>query len=428
MNLIPLSTEQAPPISIPLRFFAVAPLFLALAALVLAFDGGNPFDNLHNPALLAATHCITLGFISMAMLGAMQQLLPVVIGSTLPAPRLVAWSSQLLLVAGTLLLCFGFMLGKTGLFTFAWPLLGAAFAIFISASLFSIARAAVRNDSKTAMVLAILALGVAVILGMLLAHGYAGGRALDYPALAAAHISTALGGWVMLLVAGVSYQVVPMFQLTPAYPKWLTASLAPVMFATLALHLTALLFEATPHWFDLAAQNLFWLYAIVFSSTTLVLQYRRRRSIPDATLAFFRLGMGTLLCLAFLSLALQGASVPESLRIMAGILFIVGFTMSLIFGMLYKIVPFLVWFHLFRSATKTDIPNMKIIIPEVWMWRHFWLHGCTLATALLSLLWPVAAWLFMLCLVMQSALFSRVLYGAIALYRHTLRKIEQEAT
>jgi len=38
--------------------------------------------------------------------------------------------------------------------------------------------------------------------------------------------------------------------------------------------------------------------------------------------------------------------------------------MSVVQGMLYKIVPFLVWFHLFRGGVKTGVPNMKKIIPE----------------------------------------------------------------
>ena len=426
MNLIPLSTEQAPPISVPLRFFAVAPLFLLLAALMLALADGNPFAHSHTPALLAATHCITLGFISMIMLGALQQVLPVVIGSTLPAPRLVAWSSQLSLIAGTLLLSFGFMLGRPELLNLAWPLLVLAFAIFIGAALLSLARAAARNASRSAIFLALLALITAVVFGALLAYGYATGQALDYPRLATAHVSMALGGWVLLLAIGVSYQVVPMFQLTPGYPKWLTSRLAPAIFVVLMLHLSLLLLDDAPRWPGILTETLFWICAILFSTTTLLVQYLRKRSIPDATLSFFRLGMGALLSLAILALTVRYFSEPEWFKMLGGVLFIVGFAMSLLFGMLYKIVPFLVWFHLFRSATKTDIPNMKQIMPEAWMWRHLWLHGCTVIVAVLSLWWSSALWLLILCLVLQSLLFGYVLFGAIALYRRTLRQIEQE--
>ena len=34
-----------------------------------------------------------------------------------------------------------------------------------------------------------------------------------------------MGGWILILVIGVSYQVVPMLQLTPAYPKGITTAL-----------------------------------------------------------------------------------------------------------------------------------------------------------------------------------------------------------
>ena len=78
MKIISLNTEQAPPISVPLRFFTAAPLFLLLAALTLVSGADNPFADIHSPALLAATHCITLGFMAMIMLGAIQQILSLI--------------------------------------------------------------------------------------------------------------------------------------------------------------------------------------------------------------------------------------------------------------------------------------------------------------------------------------------------------------
>ena len=204
MKIASLSTEQAPPISVPLRFFAVAPLFLVLAALMLAMDESNPFAAARSPAMLAAVHCITLGFMAMVMLGATQQMLPVVLGSPVPASGLVAWLTFLPLMAGALLLSAGFVSSNAVLLNLAWPLLGLAFVTFISTTLISLARAAAQNPSKISILLSILALSGAVACGMLLARGYAAGLALPYAKLAAAHISLALGGWVMLLIIGVS--------------------------------------------------------------------------------------------------------------------------------------------------------------------------------------------------------------------------------
>jgi hypothetical protein len=430
MKLISLSTEQAPHIGVPLRFFAVAPAFLILGALMLAMNDGNPFMHLHTPALLAATHSLTLGFITMIILGALQQVLPVVVGNSLPFPRMVACLSHLPLIAGTLLFSGGFLLDRPELLSAAWPTLGLAFAAFICAALFSLARSTVQNASKTAIILSVLALLAAVAIGMLLLYAYSNGgystaHTLNFSGLSTAHILLALGGWVLLLIVGVSYQVVPMFQLTPQYSKWLTLGLAPAIFSDLLLQLSLFLLDTPPRWLEFFAVNLFWGLTISFSVATLMLQYHRRRRIPDATLIFFRIGMISLLCVALFALATQTVVNTELLKILAGLIFLIGFAMSLILGMLYKIVPFLIWFHLFSGGSFHSIPNMKEIIPEPWVWRHLWLHLATLAAAIMAPFWMIAAQLLMLCLLLQGVLLGYTLFTAIAIYRRTRRRLEQ---
>ncbi|MDO8989730.1 MAG: hypothetical protein Q7U91_08855 [Sideroxyarcus sp.] len=426
MKTVPLNTDQAPPISVPLRFFAVAPLFLILAALVLLSDSDNPFADPHMPALLAATHCITLGFMATVMVGAMQQILPVVIGSPMPASRLTARFVFLSLISGALLLPAGFALGQPLLLNFAWPLLLLAFLGFIVASLLSLARSPAHNATRTAILLSLLALGAAVVPGILLAYGYATGTlSPDAGRLAAAHVALMLGGWVLLLIVGVSYQVVPMFQLTPSYPKWLTVALAPALFAALLLNVLLLLFQPDAAWLSVVAQSLFWMLCGCFAVATLVLQGRRRRRVADATLSFFRLGMAALLCAALLAIALPLLPVVDHLETLLAILFLLGFAMSVMHGMLYKIVPFLVWFHLFRGGVKSGVPNMKEIIPEPWMWRHLWLHRATLLAALCAPWWGAAARLTALGFLLQGLLLAYALFAAISVYRRTLARLEQ---
>ncbi len=424
MKTVSLNTEQAPPISVPLRFFAVAPLFLLLAALILLSGADNPFSDPRTPALLAATHCITLGFMAIIMMGAMQQILPVVIGSPMPASGLTAWISFLSLISGALLLPAGFVLGQPLLLNLAWPLLLLAFLTFIGASLTSLLRAPARNPTRTALLLSILALAGAVVLGILLAHGYAAGIALpDARKLAAAHVLLMLGGWVMLLIVGVSYQVVPMFQLTPNYPKWLTAVLAPAIFGSLLLNVLALFCQHESHWLTVVAEDLFCVLAGSFAMTTLDLQAKRRRRVADATLSFFRLGMVALFSTALLAIAMPLLPVVEHYATLIAVIFLLGFAMSVMHGMLYKIVPFLIWFHLFRGGVKTGVPNMKEIIPEPWMWRHLWLHRCTLLAALFAPWWHAAARVLALGLLLQGVLLGYALFTAISVYRRTLARL-----
>ena len=426
MKTVALNTEQAPPISVPLRFFAVAPLFLSLAALILLSGTDNPFSDAHMPSLLAATHCITLGFMATIMAGAMQQILPVVIGSPMPASRAVAWIIFLPLLSGALLLPAGFLMGQPLLLNLAWPLLLLAFTAFIAASMIGLARSPARNATRTALQLSICALAVGVVPGILLAHGYATGTVPPNAAgLASAHVSLMLGGWVLLLIVGVSYQVVPMFQLTPNYPKWLTVALAPAIFGSLLLNESLLLFQPESHWPFVVAKGVFWVVAGCFAIATLGVQNKRRRRVADATLSFFRLGMIALLCTALLATATPLFRASEHLEILTVVVFLLGFAMSVMHGMLYKIIPFLVWFHLFRGGIKAGIPNMKEIIPERWMWRHLWLHRGTLLAALCAPWWGAAARLLALGLLLQGALLAYALFTAISVYRRTLARLEQ---
>ena len=426
MKTVSLNTEQAPPISVPLRFFAVAPLFLVLAALILLSGTDNPFSDPHMPALLAATHCITLGFMANIMVGAMQQILPVVIGSPMPASRLTAWLIFLALVSGALLLPAGFVLEQPSLLNLAWPLLLLAFLTFIGASLISLARSSARNATRTALQLSVCALAVGLSLGALLAHGYATGTVLPVAGdLPSAHVSLMLGGWVLLLIVGVSFQVVPMFQLTPNYPKWLTVTLAPGIFVSLLLNELFLLFQTETHWPVVVAQSMFWVLAGCFAVATLSVQHKRRRRVADATLSFFRLGMVALLCSALLAMATLLIQVADRLEMLIVVIFLLGFAMSVMHGMLYKIIPFLVWFHLFRGGVKVGIPNMKEIIPERWMWRHWWLHLGTLLAALCAPWCMTAVWLLALGFLLQGIVLGYALFTAVKVYRRTLARLEQ---
>jgi hypothetical protein len=58
-----------------------------------------------------------------------------------------------------------------------------------------------------------------------------------------------------------------------------------------------------------------------------------------------------------------------ALELAAGVLFLAGFALSAVNGMLYKIVPFLVWLHLNNRLQQAarwqgSVPNMKQVIPE----------------------------------------------------------------
>jgi uncharacterized membrane protein YciS (DUF1049 family) len=81
-----------------------------------------------------------------------------------------------------------------------------------------------------------------------------------------------------------------------------------------------------------------------------------------------------------------------SYGILLGLLMIVGFAMSVINGMLYKIVPFLVWFHLQSNRgikSSHAVPNVREILPESRARRQMWLHFAALCALLVAVIFPV---------------------------------------
>lgn len=384
-----LSFEQAPPFSLPLRFFLTAPLFLFAAAILIVMSP-DALASRWTPQALALTHALTLGFLAMVMLGALLQMLPVVAGSPLPAPRWVAWVSHVALVLGTVALMAGFLTAEPAAYGIGVVLLGVSFAVFLVAATISLARA-VPGFTVNGIRFAVISLAVTLLLGLALALLRAGWWApAAVESAIAAHVSFGLIGWVLLLVIGVAYQVVPMFQLTPPYPPWLSRWLAGALFALLLLHAAALLLpQAATHLVDagLAAG------VLLFAVATLRLQSRRRRKLPDVTLDTWRLGMGSLIASVAVWIVAQAWPAwadSNAYPLLLGILFIACFAVSVVNGMLYKIVPFLAWFHLQSQlqAKAGTIPTMKDMIAERWMRGQFRLHFIACALLVVVPFWP----------------------------------------
>ncbi len=416
MALAGLSLEQAPPISVPFRFFYSAPPFALLAALTLLAAGPDGAASRWTPALLAATHLLTLGFMAMVMVGALFQMLPVVAGAAIPRPRLTAWAVHLPLVAGTLCLAGGFLFRREAAFRLAGALLAFAFVLFLGVSVYSLARAPARNATVTAIRLALAALAVTVGLGLALAAALSGQWRPAAAGLIDLHAQWGLLGWVGLLVMGVAYQVVPMFQLTPVYPPPVRRWLAPLVAVLLLGSTAATLGGAGPAWTALAAAGLALAFA-VFGGVTLHLQRNRRRRIGDVTLQFWRLAMASLAAAAGLWAA--GLVVPSAyFPLWLGTLYVVGFGLSVIDGMLYKIVPFLVWFHLqSRAGRSRPVPNMKEIIPERRARLQLRAHGAALGLLLGYAVWPPLLYPAGLALGLSSLLLGANLLAAGRCYR-----------
>ena len=392
MKVTALSLEQTPPLSVPLRFFLTAPVFVVAAAIVLLWNGHAALDSRWTPPLLAATHFLTLGFLTMIMAGAIQQLLPVLMASPVPRPRLTSAVIHLVLTLGTLSLGAGMLTGKGGLFLGALVVLGAGLIFFVLMVMFCLFQARSSHATVFVMGLAVIALLVTAGLGILLAAGHGLDSVPLFRTLTDLHLLWGMLGWVGLLVIGVAYQVVPMFQLTPNYPGLLMRWLPRILFAGLSIWGMGLLFPEERKWLQwIGGGGVVGSFA-AFSFMTLRLQQQRRRRLSDINIDFWRLALVCLLAAMGLWTAQGFLQLPQT-ELLLGVLLVAGFAMSVVSGMLYKIVPFLVWLHLnnYMQATGRwgeQIPNMKQILPSQRSRLQFWLQFSALLLLLLAAVWP----------------------------------------
>ncbi|MHB1375241.1 MAG: hypothetical protein ACYC5W_16875 [Thauera sp.] len=385
-----LAYEDTPPLSAPLRFFLTAPLFGMVAGLVLLFDGGLLVSR-WTPGALAVVHLFAAGFMLQVMLGALLQILPVAAGAAFPSPLRIAGITHLLLGAGAASLAIGLGAGSPGAIIGGGALLACALAIFLVASLIALAKAApAQGASRTPrdLRLALGALGLTTLLGILLAVMLGRGLALPValPTLVDLHAVWAWMGWGGLLLAATSWVVVPMFQITPAYPARFTRFWAPGTLAVLVAWSVSLITGL--HGLTLALSALLLALAAGFALQTLKLQRNSRRTTPDAPFRAFRLSMLALLA-SLVALLVSLVHDAPQWPVLAGVLVFHGTFAGAISAMLYKIVPFLTWLNLTQSRIRA--PNMKKLLPDTLIRNQLRLHAAALAALVIAILVPVTA-------------------------------------
>jgi hypothetical protein len=385
LNTAGLSLEQAPPIGVPLRFFLTAPWFAAAAGLLLAWGGADLLVTRWAPATLAAVHLLGLGFLGLVIAGATFQLLPVLVGAPVPAVGLVSRLVYGLFCAGTATLATGFYVSSLPLQLAALALLGPGVAVLVVATLLALKRAKGSPDTVQAIGLSSLGLVIAAVLAATILFAFdARVGLLSLPAWVDLHLSWALVGWAGVLLVAVGVHLVPLFHVTPSYPRWFrhwapVALFTLVLLATLAHALDDIVLRAV-------ASGAAMLVLSAFAVLTLRFQSLRRRPVWDATLSFWWTGLGALL-------AASGAWLFGLPATVIGALALAGAAVAIPSGVLYKIVPFLAWFHLqgaLMASGRLDktAPHMKSFVPDAAAHAHFAVYATgfgLLVAALLGL-------------------------------------------
>jgi len=357
MELNGLSVDQAPPISAPLRFYLTAPLFAIIAGLLIFFSEADILMSRYSIDSIVITHALTIGFLGFIMLGSLTQMLPVLAGAKIPKVSLVSNTSHLFLVVGTILMILGLTQDNTLFNTIAYLLLGSGFVMIIAVISFAIFKVENFTPTVKAMSVSLFFAFFTVLMGVFLLYTYTDDSLVEYRNMIAnVHSVWGIFGFAAVLIIGVTFQVLPMFYVAPRFKQFCKRRVVLLIAIGLFIWLITNLFLES---YSIIGKAWIALFFWAFATTVWRKLSARRRPISDVTVWYWRMASISLTLGSFLWIFDE--YFKNEYVVMVAILLGGGFILSIMIGMLYKIIPFLVWFHLNAMGYMT-IPTMNEMI------------------------------------------------------------------
>jgi hypothetical protein len=389
-----------------LHFGAALACFL-LAQIAMVSGIAFPAVSLYAPTTLATVHLLTIGWLTVLMLGALHQFVPVMTaqGTTAGASALLSLIAILVGLGGM----------ETGFLTLGGYLPPAALVALPLGGLVVLSGAAIAAATLSqtlwrtrplpfsawfvaaGLVFLFVTLGMGITLGLAFfapdwvrwPGAFTSGLGL--------HLLAGLIGWFTLIAMGVSYRLLSMFTLAPED----RGALGIVVFvlsagglaATWLFNLAAALGAVVPEAVAASAAATGLGLALYLFDVARLYRARRRRKLELNTLmavpALAALAVATLFAAA---LGIDGST--ESTAGALGYLFLCGWLSGLGLSQLYKIVPFLTWLERYGSLLgKQAVPRVQDLVNERRdrPWYILYFVSVAAGTILAALAWP-ALW------------------------------------
>ncbi len=376
----------APSILLPLRFMVAGLLALFTGVTLLVIRPQMLATYHYNQYVIAATHLFVLGWISTVVMGAMYQLVPVALETKLYSERLARWQFVCHLVgfSGMVWMFWTWNLKHVGHF-------GSVLTVGVGLFVYNLARTLARvprwNVIASAVASALTWLSFTVLAGLTIAVGkcsYESAATLSstnpfgavlaalrataqfmgrFDAIGAMHAHAHLGavGVFVMMIVGISYKLVPMFTLSELQSRRRAGASLLLLHVGLAGSFFTILLHS-PFKLLFALVVIAGLVCYGFEMVA-ILRARKRRAL-DWGLRYFLSAISLLAPLAVLAVVLSWPSLPLTgltgqLENLYGFLAFAGVVSFAIIGMLYKILPFLVWFGSYsKEIGRSKVPSL----------------------------------------------------------------------
>ncbi len=414
-----LATAYSPPFKIVAKYFSAAifsfVLLNFLPILKYSSIGGHHFQ----PVILALTHIATLGWITMIIFGALFQLIPVVLEVKLYSEKLAEWQFWIYSIGVIgLVITFWFFEPQPYAIIFA-SFLNIANIIFLINIIGTLKKVKKWNLTGYYIISAVIYFSVTAIAGLLLAIN------LAYPSTKINHLKylnihavIAFVGWVTMIIMGVSYKLIPMFTLSHGY------SLKPAKYTLALVNLgiigasVAINFNNPGILFDISLMIIALSLIIFLYQIYLIIKSRIRKRLDIgmkfSTIAYSMLGV--VIILGIIITFVDYYRVVNTTLIF-GYLIIFGFISFLIVGQMYKIVPFLVWYHKYSSKVGIEeVPMLKDLFDEKKAYYGLYIMVTGTAAVVISFLLnePAALLMSFILMFISSLIFA---YNMITIFR-----------
>ena len=357
------------PHQVVIPFYVYGAFSFLIATLLLFLNSHHMADHYFIPGNLAITHIMALGWGTMIIMGASHQLVPVLIEAPLYSTKL-AHLSFYFAALGIPLLAYGFFTFNLGSFT---QLGGLMICLGLTTYLVNLAISMTKSKSENVhaffILTAVIWLLSTAIVGFLLllnfTHLILPKNSLAYLPL---HAHMGIIGWFLLLVMGVGSRLIPMFVISKYTNNKLLWWIYGLVNGALILYLISFLyFQLTA--ISIVSTSMVLLAVILFCIYCFRAYKSRIRKSIDAqvqlSIAAVWMMLLPLICLFIIFYLFSNGYEYPKLIVEYGFIIFFGWVSSIILGMTFKTLPFIVWNKLYlHLAGKGKTPSPKDLFSQ----------------------------------------------------------------